>query len=407
MTGRPARRIRHADTKERLDLDQWPELDKIFYEFLVDGTGEAIAGPFWFGRAFDNPPFFSFSAVALGQQYGTPELTIGVSEWLRDEQDMYVGAMLWIRIKACFEPHLGGTDIFDVGFEQILIRTGGGPEGDELPRRITRGSPFGTIYVWHSTLTFDAQGLVGGFGEEVAVEPFMAPYNFVWMGPVGSDASGGEHYQTAIRVSKANPNTGLQHLRVTALADPLPPGLRLQNLLLAGALTPCRDDNKQSSQHRFPVWRINPGDKVTLDWDAMVSTLVGQSTNGGPWLLPDIFIGTVGLGELARFGPPRSAEWELTTSYQSYHAELVAPVDTPNDATYMFIALTTWRDAHASVAETYFDIDNVRLAISGTNQSLIPPSFEVSLNFEGLTLKGYGNIHKLDPKSAPVKVVLA
>ncbi len=412
MTTPTYRSLRRADTKIRLDIEQWPALDKIFYEFLVEGTGEAIAGPFWFGRAFDNPPFFSFSAVAQGKSYGTPELTIGVSEWLRDEQDMYVGAMLWIRFKVCFEPHLEGTDVFDEGFEQILIRTGGGPEGDELPRRFTRGSTIGTQWSWHSTLNIELPSgdLIGGFGEEVEIDQYMAPYNFTWSGPVGVDPSGGEFHQTAIRVSKANPYAGSQHLRITALADPGPPGFELLNFLFAGAFTMCRAGTKESSLHRIPLWKINPGDKVTLDWKAMVSTLDGQDANGGPWTLPDLFIGGKGLHEVARFRPVRSSEWELTTSYQSYHGEVTAPLlpTGPEGAFYLMVVLGTARDAHGpNVPETYFDIDDFRLTISGTDDPARPPSLEVALNFEGVALKGYGNIHKLDPKAAPVKVVLA
>lgn len=63
--------------------------------------GEVVVGPFWFGRAFDLPPRFDVSAVidsdlSLGEAPFAQQITVGVSEWLQDEQEMYVGAMLWV-----------------------------------------------------------------------------------------------------------------------------------------------------------------------------------------------------------------------------------------------------------------------------------------------------------------------
>ncbi len=406
MTDRLYPHVRKAGTKTRLDIAQWPGLDKITYEFLVVGTGEAIAGPFMFGRAFDAPPFFTYSAVAQGSHQGTPELTIGVSEWIVDEQGLWIGANLWIRFRVCHEPHLRGTSTFGAGFEEVLAKTGGGPEGDELPRRFPRGSTFGTIFVWHSTINIELPSgdFIGGFGEEVAIDNYMDPYHYTWTGPTGTDPSGGEHHLTALRISTANPNGGLYHVRTTAIADPLPAGFRQMSTLWTGAFLKCREGNKESSSHNSPVWRINPGDKVTMDWDAMVSTLTGQSGNGGPWTLPDLFIANENLNEVARFKAGLDPEWELTTSYQSYHAELVAP----DEAFYVIAIISTSADRHGpNIPEAYFDIDNLDVVISGTNESAIGPSIEVRLNFEGQTLKGYNNIHEIPPRSAPTKVVLS
>ncbi len=77
-----------------------------------------MAGPFYFGRAFDAPPFFTFSATAAGGDQGAaPQLTIGVEEWIQDEQGMYVGAILWFKCKLCWEP----------------IKTGGRPAESSVP----------------------------------------------------------------------------------------------------------------------------------------------------------------------------------------------------------------------------------------------------------------------------------
>ena len=63
--------------------------------------GEVVVGPFWFGRAFDLPPRFEVSAVIdtdldVGEAPFPQQITVGVFEWLQDEQEMYVGAMLWV-----------------------------------------------------------------------------------------------------------------------------------------------------------------------------------------------------------------------------------------------------------------------------------------------------------------------
>lgn len=149
MTSRGSRQLRAADTKTRLDVETWPDLDKIRYRFRVqprelefgpfEESGEALTEPFLFGRAYDAPPFYAYSVYAptfgeAGEQvwydiamiwegqhlHGythihpvpprsaptivllddmfppVPILTIGVSEWIQDEQLMYVGAILWV-----------------------------------------------------------------------------------------------------------------------------------------------------------------------------------------------------------------------------------------------------------------------------------------------------------------------
>lgn len=64
-------------------------------------AGEVLTGPYWFGRAFDAPPFFTFSAVLRSETVGPYQITVGVAEWHQDEQDIYIGATLWIKV-LCF-----------------------------------------------------------------------------------------------------------------------------------------------------------------------------------------------------------------------------------------------------------------------------------------------------------------
>jgi len=91
--------------------------------------GEALVGPFWFGRAFDLPPRFDVSAVidtdVPGDDPAWQQITVGVAEWLTDDQNMYVGAMLWIAQRPAsqtgwtFELYHGGFPE-EGGFQQQL-----------------------------------------------------------------------------------------------------------------------------------------------------------------------------------------------------------------------------------------------------------------------------------------------
>lgn len=50
--------------KTELDRGTWAELDKIAFDIIVRGTGEYLMEePIWFGRPFEEPPFFTYSAV--------------------------------------------------------------------------------------------------------------------------------------------------------------------------------------------------------------------------------------------------------------------------------------------------------------------------------------------------------
>ena len=64
MTLRPFRFLRKADRRQELDREQWADLDRIVFEQTVIGEGQhLLEEPIYFGRAFDRPPFFTYSAV--------------------------------------------------------------------------------------------------------------------------------------------------------------------------------------------------------------------------------------------------------------------------------------------------------------------------------------------------------
>lgn len=131
--------IRRASKHQELDRDQWADLNKLDYELTAEGNGEAYAGEFLFGRAFDLPPRFTFSSTSTLPQ----PITVGVADWIRDEQGMYVGANLWLKndqprgsgAVACdkVDPIVYGDNILrDPGFEQHSSYMPKGPNGEEF-----------------------------------------------------------------------------------------------------------------------------------------------------------------------------------------------------------------------------------------------------------------------------------
>ncbi len=113
MTDRyPYPEIRKNDTITRLSRETEAGFTRSEYQQVVYCAGEANpTEPIWFGRAYDRPPFFTYSAVAKNNEVVvTPfpcgdvtdraaGMTIGVSEWIRDAQGMYVGAHLWYKVQ--------------------------------------------------------------------------------------------------------------------------------------------------------------------------------------------------------------------------------------------------------------------------------------------------------------------
>lgn len=92
-------RLRRADTTQQLDRETWAALDKLKFDSIVRGSGEYLIEdpPIYFGQAFDEPPFFTFSATTGGSVH--PEVkaigwpTVGVDRtkdellnlgWLHD-----------------------------------------------------------------------------------------------------------------------------------------------------------------------------------------------------------------------------------------------------------------------------------------------------------------------------------
>lgn len=85
-----------------VDRESWPALAKVEFDVHVTGECWALTGPWWFGRAYEHPPFFAYSAtsnVAISPNV-TAYFTAGVESWLTDDRGMYLGAMVWMMVGA-------------------------------------------------------------------------------------------------------------------------------------------------------------------------------------------------------------------------------------------------------------------------------------------------------------------
>ena len=79
-----------------MDRESWPELDKV--DFIVQVTGcQWATAPFWFGRAFEDPPYFTYSVTANVEldPFKEFKFTCGVERWFIDERGVFLGANVW------------------------------------------------------------------------------------------------------------------------------------------------------------------------------------------------------------------------------------------------------------------------------------------------------------------------
>ncbi len=384
MTDRPVRSIRRADTTTRLDVDQWPDLDKILFEFQAVGFGEATAGPFMFGRAFDAPPMFTHSVVARTDTGGSgPILTIGVTDWIQDEQDMYVGANLWLVVKpVCFEPIYTGSNILEnFSMNGDFDR---GPEGNELPSR----GFWNPGLVWPSQWERD-QDPPGQLTPAFDSDGLIVPLRWTQTKVVANQGD----FDKRWFFSKENPHQGSGPYHARTLREGSTGG---GDHLSAAPFVRCGAAGSFVTYHR-----VNPGAVVRSTLRAMTSsnthgeqiTIVHEwSDENGTFIKNDI--------------GPQFPTGFMALSYKLHEWETEAPPNT-------HYARLLWSASRSAVGQgppaSVLDIADIRVSITGGGvaQPFVTQIFDIVMNFEGRHLHGYGNIHKIPPKLAPVKVVLS
>jgi hypothetical protein len=248
--------------------------------------------------------------------------------------------------------------------ENSLALTGGGPLGDEIPELPSSGAE----PVWKSDDT-------------------PAPKAQAWMQGVATDP-----FEWVI--STANPRTGNYHLRAQHLDGSKTFFDSLLCYWIAGEVP----------DHPSPFWfgrqyslLVLPGDIVIWGGHFMASD-ISQEEGAKPALLRlemDIHKrdGTFLEKHISEDLQTRFGEIELTTSYARHVISAVVPPE----GGYV---VTWWKYEQGTLRPIYVDGDDFILG-GGTGR------YQVTINFEGLSLKGYGNIHKIEKQSAPILVTLA
>lgn len=103
-------RLRFKDLKDprrlrAVDRESWPALDKVKFSVRVTGCSYATA-PFWFGQAFEQPPFFTYSMTTnvpasyegVGIEGDRFKFTCGIDHWFIDERGCFLGANVWFSV---------------------------------------------------------------------------------------------------------------------------------------------------------------------------------------------------------------------------------------------------------------------------------------------------------------------
>lgn len=445
------RSVRRAEQAKQLDRDTWADLDQVGFRFEVVGDGEAIAGPFYFGRAFDAPPIFSFSAVVKpGSAAAAPQITIGVSEWIIDEQDMYVGAYLWVVFENCFTP--GPTNgVRHDDLENLLAAQGGGPEGDEIPYTsfswfehplIRPEQEFSNLY-WPSNYTWNNQ-YPGNFPVVSARQPgtLTGPYRWTqeWGGLENS------YHDEPIqrwRISDTVSRTGSYSLFCDELVAPLPPGpVPLDTsgsaLLVPHNILACDVYDLGYGLDYVWGWRCAPGTSVkisgwrrhnysngTLGTDQALQCSVAFYGEPDPewdgFGHPGLISGNPGPTQYGNF-----KDWDLASEYSGantwdyfefseedpWSASLPGPV-APEGTKYVAISFAVtqfwlWRGNNSTPVPPFKTwLDDITIELRGPPVSDRAPEFDVFIKFQGRILKGYVAVHPLRSYEAPTKVVLS
>lgn len=299
MTWDPKTRLRNEGGRGRspvqkeaeVDRETWASLEKIQYEFDVSGTGEAIWGPVFFGRAYDSPPFFTHSGVAITGFQSGPRLTVGVSEWIQDEQNMYVGANLWVQLDStwCNEPRRESLPCNDrrvssfFSLDKHVEKHGRGPNGDEIPQSLLSIPP-GTGFRNFSPFSDDSRAF---------------PPNY------GADRS-----YPDIKIEDTDPPTGATYHIYRPTTSPS------VNIFLVSAVACGATDFPGSGTHLPYTSVLNPGALVTVKADAKSNVLTGT---------PQINLTHTFYEIDGTFISFLEDDTPLTTGYVTYQHQVTAP----------------------------------------------------------------------------------
>lgn len=90
--------IRRATKKTEIDRNTWSEVTEKSYVTRVLDTGEYQTNAVYFDRGFETVPEISWTVSMIEDWAAAPSVEISALNWLLDDQDVYVGVVLQIRV---------------------------------------------------------------------------------------------------------------------------------------------------------------------------------------------------------------------------------------------------------------------------------------------------------------------
>lgn len=457
--------------RQELDREQWADLDRVHFSFIAEGFGEAYAGPYLFGRAFDTPPLFTYSSVC---DQSVP-ITVGVADWIQDDQGMYVGANLWLKNDGhCIDPIVYGDNLLrDPGFELHDAYMPKGPNGEEFVGEFGFATQQPTDATWYEGYYInyynDRDSWWEQFqiawdniyrsrdprGREVLSENPPATTNRYADAPVPAwlvDSNNGRnppgpfpasypvldiHILPRWFISDSEPDVNSKkHARIIFPADANFNAAGLETDLYPIGFEMCRftyefpETNPPSSLNEslkasiktkgFWSAKVRPGDTVTFtarvkaSWDA---------DPGNALVTPQLEL-TAYIWKEALFktGPIETESTYISalgTSYKTYTLEFTIA---EGPERYLGLSILPYIDGppgEFQVTTCTLDVDNCTLSIEpGPGNAALghirspvfevsDPNYEIGVRFEGQVLKGYAAIHHVEKKVAPEHVVLS
>jgi hypothetical protein len=412
--------ISQASRRQELDRDTWAGLDRIEYKFRMVGEGGAITEPFMFGQAFDAPPQPTFSVVAPGLatkgifncdnevKYDQELLSDPTFDKLRVQIPSATRRPAqWSLISHGFEevvPHNfhyedeqqvefweGGVHLdsrFDVLYPDVPhhsvsyildTRNWDGTRWLLQPDSELAGVTFESGWGLHNTITdttfffkfgmdtlhlFTQYACVpsAGYQSEDIFIPMTGRCNpgdlitvtmWGWMTYLGT-------WWMTLRGFDAEGN----HVHTDA---PIAGGLGAETLV---------QQTETREEHHYTFEVPAPGESIDVVWFRIDC---GHNFTGQTTATDHVYLDRVG----------------VTIAKGPYSYE-------PLPAVYATIGVSEWiRDEQGMYVGAY-----LWCRAGGTNPDPVDVQSDATVTFRGRVLKSYANIHPVEPRSAPIEVVL-
>ncbi len=288
----------------------------------------------------------------------------------------------------------------DPGFEKTIADNGGGPLSNEIPKLNHLADPFenrevASELLWPSDQSRAA--VVGGLN---------SPYNWIQQ---DVDATGGFvvrqfpqfNHGGNFNTDDLMPDSGVACALLESTTDPTK-----NSTILASDIQTCSDFEgtdfggfNQNWEKRMVGWRVDPGAVINMTF--RVKGLGASGVGCG-----------FHLAYYSEFGflTSLNPSFSVPTTYETRTLNETVPATTGPSSFFQRVPKYVKIGIHANFnGGGVIAVDDVVLDI--TNNSPEPEQedegrYNVTINFEGRSLKGYANIHKVDRKSAPVEIFL-